>query len=208
MLLWGATYWNDGWTTSEWLSLFSSIVSLIGIGLAAWLAHRYNQRQAQTAHEHNQQQAKSAYLTTVRADRLRREIKALEDVWTLLAYMSDQKSDKAIIHWLHQRKTGEDKQYFFHFDHLQQFCLHEVSTMFYQRHAGLFISNEIRDLVFAYRRIAMGFYMEHYQDKELPENRLILIKNAEQAKKLKDMYDKLNTRLRQEMEARYAALAE
>lgn len=193
--MFGASYWNDGLDASQWISLFGSLVTLAGVVMAAYLAHRYTVRQARLVHD-----------TTIRADRLRREIAALEDVWALLAYMSDKKSDKAIIHWRTDRKAGSSKEYFFHVRNLEQFCLRELNGVFYQRHAGLFISSEVRDLLYGYRAIAMGFYFPLKSDASIPEDQLIRIEKPEQAEKLKAIYDELNSALRKELDARYAAL--
>ena len=117
--MFGASYWNDGLDASQWVALggsvLSALVTVVAVGIAAYLAHNYAVRQGKLTHN-----------TTIRADRLRREIKALEDVWGLLAYMSDKKSDKAIIHWQKDRSTDGETLYFFHFKNLEQFCLREV----------------------------------------------------------------------------------
>ncbi|OQX01137.1 MAG: hypothetical protein BWK73_47070 [Thiothrix lacustris] len=186
--MFGASYWNDGLDASQWVALggsvLSALVTVAAVGIAAYLAHNYAVRQGKLTHN-----------TAIRADRLRREIKALEDVWALLAYMSDKKSDKAIIHWQKNRSTGGETLYFFHFKNLEQFCLHEVSEVFYQRHAGLFISNEVRDLLYGYRTLAITFYFAHKNDSAIPENSLIRINKPEQAEKLKKIYDDLNPSL-------------
>jgi hypothetical protein len=197
--MFGASYWNDGLDASQWVALggsvLSALVTVAAVGIAAYLAHNYAVRQGQLIHN-----------TAIRTDRLRREIKALEDVWALLAYMSDKKSDKAIIHWQKDRSTGGEALYFFHFKNLEQFCLHEMNDVFYQRHAGLFISNEVRDLLYGYRALVMGFYFAHKDDTNIPADSLIRINKPEQAEKLKTLYADLNRTLREELNQRYSSL--
>ena len=230
--MFGASYWNDGLDASQWVALggsvLSALVTVVAVGIAAYLAHNYAVKQGKLAHTFALKQEELAHdfavkqeklahdlavkqeelthNTAIRTDRLRREITALEDVWGLLAYMSDKKSDKAIIHWQKDRSTGGETLYFFHFKNLEQFCLHEVSEVFYQRHAGLFISNEVRDLLYGYRTLAITFYFAHKNDSAIPEDSLIRINKSEQAEKLKKIYDDLNRLLREELNQRYAAL--
>lgn len=198
--MFGASYWNDGLDAGQWISiggsLLSALVAVVAVTVAARLANHYTI-----------QQGNLTRTTTIRADRLRREITALEDVWALLAYMSDKKSDKAIIHWRKDRKSGAGKEYFFHYGNLEQFCLREVNEAFYQRHAGLFISSKIRDLLYGYRAVAMGFYFAHKDDTNIPDDKLIRIEKPEQAEKLQAIYDDLNSALRKELDERYAALS-
>lgn len=193
--------WFGSLSIDNWLSLIGSILSalvaLAGIWIAATLAHDYAIRQARLTHN-----------TTIRSDRLKREIAALERVWALLAYMSDKKSGKAIIHWHKDSKSGNGKEYLFHYGNLEQFCLHEVNEVFYEHHAGLFISGEVRDLLYGYRAVAMGFFFAHKDDANIPEDQLIRIEKSEQAEKLKAIYDDLNSALRKELEGCYAALTE
>lgn len=194
--MFGVSYWNDGLDAGQWISILGSVVTLVGVGVAAYLSHQYAVRQGTLTHN-----------TAIRTDRLRREIAALEDIWALLAYMSDKKSDKAIIHWQKDRKAGGETVYFFHFNNLEQFCLREVSEVFYQHHAGLFIAPAIRDLLYDYRTVAMGFYFAHKDDAAIPDNGLIKINKPEQAEKLKKIYDDLNRALRAELDERYKALS-
>lgn len=193
--------WLGSLSVDNWLgllgSVLSALVALAGIWIAATLAHDYAVRQARLTHN-----------TTIRSDRLKREITALERVWALLAYMSDKKSAKAIIHWRKDSQSGGGKEYCFHFGNLEQFCLREVNEVFYAQHAGLFISAEVRDLLYGYRAVAMGFYFAHKDDASIPEDQLIRIEKPEQAEKLKAIYDDLNSALRTELDERYAALTE
>lgn len=206
-----ATYWNDGLDAGQRVTIITSVLSvlmtLIVAFIAARLAHRYAVRQAQIAHDYHLAQARMLHNTTVQTDRLRREIAALEQVWSLLAYMSDKKSDQAIIHWQTQRQGNQKiTQYYFAPQPLKTFALQKTSEVFYQQHAGLFLSNTVRDLLFGYRAIIMGFYMAHQAAIDNGDSDLIAINNAEQVEKLKSIYTELNTLLRQELEQRYAKL--
>jgi hypothetical protein len=206
-----ATYWNDGLDAGQWVTIITSassvLVTLIVAVIAARLAHRYAVRQANIAQDYHLAQARMLHNTTVQTDRLRREIAALEQVWSLLAYMSDKKSDQAIIHWQTQRQGNQKiTHYYFAPQPLKTFALQKTSEVFYQQHTGLFISNTVRDLMFGYRAIIMGFYMAHQVAIDNGDSELIAITNTEQVEKLKNIYTELNTLLRQELEQRYAKL--
>lgn len=189
MQLFGMTF-----AVGEITDLMVAVLGFIGVVIAAWLAYMFATRQSRITHN-----------TTIRTDRLRREIAALEAVWALLAYMSDKKSDKAIIHWIKHSRDGTDIQYFYHFGHLERFMLHELSEVFYQQHAGLFVSKEVRDLVYGYRAVAAGFYFAHRAEAVNAEG-LTPIDKPEQAEKLKGIYEQLNQQLRLELDQRYRAL--
>ncbi len=163
--------------------------------MGALLTYKFALRQSQIQHN-----------KAIRTDLLRREINALEAVWTLLAYLSDKKSAKAIIHWKRNSQAGTT-QYFYHFANLEYFMLHALSEVFYQQHAGLFISDQLRDLLYAYRSVVAGFYFPHHKtaDSEA-EPELTLIKKPEQVEKLKSIYTALNACLREELKQCYQRL--
>lgn len=179
----------------EITSLVVAVLGFFGIALGAYLAYRFALRQSRIQHN-----------KAIRTDLLRREIDALESVWALLVYLSDKKSAKAIIHWQRDSKAGTT-QYFYHFANLEYFMLHGLSEVFYQKHAGLFISKEVRDLLYAYRSVVAGFYFSHRKAAEgEPEPALTLIEKPEQVEKLKSIYAELNACLRADLERCYQRL--
>lgn len=172
--------------------LITGIVALVSVLIASYMTYRYVLRNNKTSHN-----------TEVKVDRLKREIEALENTWSLLAYMSDKKSNYAILHWTKDSRVPEDKQYFVHFKNLEYFCLKAVNEVFYQRHAGLFLPNTIRDQLFAYRNKVGTLYFWHKDDDTIPEDGLILIKKQSHATELIAMYSQLNTSLKAELDKRY-----
>lgn len=187
--------WGIQLEAGELTDLTVGVLGFCGVVVAAVLAYHFATKQSRQVHN-----------TAIRTDRLRREIAALEAVWTLLAYMSDKKSDKAILHWTKDNKAGGATQYFYHYANLERFLLQELSAVFYQQHAGLFISEQVRDLLYAYRAVVAGFYFSHPNTAQASAEGLTLINKPEQVEKLKALYADLNRQLRMEIEQRYRAL--
>lgn len=190
MELWGLKF-----EAGEITDLTVGILGFLGLLVAAWLAYRFATLQARQVHN-----------TSIRTDRLRREISALEAVWALMAYMSEKKSAKAIIHWQKNNREGGETQYFYHYANLERFMLHELGEVFYAQHAGLFISNQVRDLLYAYRAVAAGFYFSRPAATTPRADGLTAIQQPEQVEKLKQIYADLNRLLREELEQRYRSL--
>ena len=173
------------------------------------LALRQDEQTQKLVHANAIEQSRVNHNIMVNTDRLRREIAALEAVWELLEYMTQRKNDKAIIRWWTERdeEGKKTKTYFFHHQNLEAFMFRKISGVFYQQHAGLFISNKVRDLVNSYRSVAGEFYFAHQRSNlEVPDGGLILINSPKKAVGLEGIYDELNALLRVELEERYTAL--
>jgi len=190
-------YWQQIGKPEVWLTSFSTwlgmFVTLFSVAIAAWLTYRYTRRNAILSHN-----------TQVRVERLRHRIAALEAVWSLLAYMSQRRSDKAIIRWQQNKKEAEGKRYYYYFPSLETFYLHAVSEVFYDQHAGLHLPADIRDLVFRYVHAVAPLYYAHL--RQGGQDDVGIVKNPVIAEKLHELYRQLNERLKRELDATYQAL--
>ena len=187
-LLWTSLdYWikqqhPEGWAILVG-GLLTALGTLIAVIIAAFLTHRYTLQQKRLAHN-----------TSIRADILKRRIDALENLWSLLSYISFAESETAIVRWREEKK-GERK-YYVQIGNLRRFILSEVSQTIYKKSAGLHIPKHIRDDFFDYQGSLMGLYMR-YQDE--PDDALIQIKNPKLINKLRDAYQHLNKVLKTEL---------
>ena len=194
------SYWDSIKHPEAWGGVFTGLATIaialatvIAVIVAAIMAYRHTKKLAAATHNES-----------IRHDKLQRKIKALEDIWSLLAYMSPQRSQSAIIQW--SKRKGK-KIYFFHFDNLERFFMQEVSQVFYKRHAGLHISKEIRDQVFEYLHKAGVLYFCHHDKNNHPADSLIELKEQSKAKELINIYHSLNHNLKQELEDCYQQLS-
>jgi len=190
-------YWQKIGHPEAWASIvgggLTALVTLLSVLIASILTYRFTLRHSRVVHG-----------TAVRADRLRREIDALEQIWSLLAYMSMQESEKTIVRWREDRQ--KNRTYFVHFGNLKHFLLHEMSRAFYHEHAGLFMPKEIRDRIFDYGGSLMGLYLRYEDDGEVTGESLIELENRRLIEKLENAYGELNRDLKKELEERYGCL--
>lgn len=128
----------------------------------------------------------------------------MEQIWSLLAYMSMQESKKTIVRWREDRL--KNKTYFVHYGNLKHFLLHEMSRVFYHEHAGLYMPKEIRDQIFDYGGSLMGLYLRYENDDEVTDESLIELENRRLIEKLESAYEELNRELKKELEERYGRL--
>lgn len=181
-----------------WMLIKVILPSLLSIALGGFVAYYFNRKHSINTHN-----------TTIRIERLRHEINALEKIWELLAYMSSAESELNILQWREDKKNGVPKQYFVHFGNLRQFVLKEVNAVFYQHHAGLHLPNDVRKQLFDYQGSLFGLYFKYkdeYNDAKIAENPLILITNQKLIDKLEAAYDDLNAELKKALAVRYQQL--
>ncbi len=187
-------YWEQAGKPEIWLNglgdLLGAIVTLLSVGIAAYLTYRFTRKHSALTHN-----------TQIRVERLRHKIRALEAVWSLLAYMSQQRSDKAIIRWRKSNKNGAKKVYDYHFPSLAHFYLEAVSDVFYAQHAGLHLPNEVRDLLYQYVHAIAPLYYAHIRNGKNGD--LVPISNPEIAEKLHQIYQQLNRCLKEELGKTY-----
>lgn len=181
-----------------------ALTTLFGVIIAAWITNRFSKNQAKRRLE-----------TQSKIDRLKREIDALEKIWSIMQYITlfeskhailrwrDPKKDKSIKNAAEKNEKSEKRKYFIQFQNLQDFLLIASMDAYYAQHAGLHLPNHIRDLLFEYQGSLMGFYFANKDKEDLPEDNLIEVKNKYLSDKLKQLSTKLNNGLKTAMEERY-----
>ncbi|MEE9350743.1 MAG: CRISPR-associated protein Csx28 [Thiotrichaceae bacterium] len=182
---------SDSWATIS-SSLITGVATFLSVAIAAYLTYIYTRDHSHAVHN-----------TSIRVDRLKRNVEALEHMWEALSYTSIGEGENAMIRW---RKRKGTKVYFMHFGNLKAFLTQEMSEVFYKKHAGLYLSNNIRDQFFAYRRVLMGFYLRYEKDENVADDSLIGMENPELAEELSSMYDGLNNDLKVELNKLYGEL--
>lgn len=197
--LW-ADYWESIGHPEAWggilAALFAASATVLSVVIAALLTYYFTRRQSANTHNAH-----------IDADRLRRRIDALEHVWGLMGYMSQQRSDVAIIRWQRDRKVSNKKQYSFHFGNLERFYLHEVSQVFYKHHAGLHLPAAIRDQVFGYLHEVAKLYFRHKDDAGVSADTVIAVESDAFAEDLQVRYQQLNKDLRAALDVAYKELS-
>jgi hypothetical protein len=172
----------------------TSVATVAAVVVAAVLAYRH-------ARDHSKRQ----HSTSINVDRLRREIDALERVWSLLAFVTFAENDVAVVRYREDRQ--KNRTYYVNLANLRRFILTEVRTTFYTGHAGLHLPNAIRDELFEYQGSLMGLYLR-YETANEADTPLIELENANLIKKLRDHDHTLNAALKAELEKRYREMLE
>ena len=190
-------YWNGMQHPEAWAALVGgglmALCTLLSVAVAAWLTYKFSLKNNRRAHD-----------AAIKADRLRREIDALEKMWGLLACMSMSESGLAIFRWREDKEKR--KAYFFHHGRLCHFVLFDISEVFYRHCGGLYMPVFLRDLFFEYKSQLMGLYIRYEKKRNLDNDSWIEIKNKHLIKRLQAIYNDLNNGLRDELDHRYNAL--
>jgi len=184
-------------TGIDWQTFISigitGLVALLSVAWAAYLTYLFTKKHSHAAHN-----------TSIKVDRLKRQVMALENMWELLAYTNIGEGEHAMLRW---RKDKEgNKKYTMHYGNLKAFLTQKLGSAFYSQHAGLYLSASIRDMFFEYRRILMGFYLRYEKDKLVEKEPLIELQNAELAEKISAKYNELNKAIKDELDTLYQDL--
>jgi hypothetical protein len=174
-----------GWITG--------LCTVLAVVIAAGLAYR-------AARDHNRR----AHDTAIHVERLRREIDALERIWRLLAFMSENENEQTILVWREDRQ--KQKTFFVHLDRLRRFVFGELPAAFYTDHAGLHLPSEIKEQLFAYRGRLIGLHFRYRDTGDDVEP--IELKKPEFIAALRNAYHQLNASLRAALDERYRRMQE
>ncbi len=174
-------------------SLPSGFFTFISAALAAFLAYRFAVKHSKILHN-----------TTIKGDRLRREIDALEKIWGLLIYIAPNENEKSIIRW--RNIPNNEKAYFFHYGNLCWYVKAEVSQVIYREYSGLYMPEKIKEPFFSLKNILMEIYIRYENDESINEDSLIPVENPEFVKVINARYQYLNMKIKDELEQRYKRL--
>jgi hypothetical protein len=126
-------------------------------------------------------------------------LEALQRCWGLLIYTANNENEKAIITYKVE-KTNEktEKIYFFHKSNINAF-IEELRRVFYTEGWGLYLSKELKELLFGYERIIWGLKLS---GEKLSED-MQQIRNVKMAEKLFDMHQQLISVIKQDTKKIY-----
>jgi hypothetical protein len=161
-------------------SAVTGVFALAGISFAAWLAYRYALRQK-----------RMEILIRIEQVKYERTLEALENCWKLLIYTTDTENEKCIITW--EQQKGNPKKYYLNTLHAKEF-IKSLADFHYNSGLGIYLSKEIKELIFQYRSIIYGFLLKERDN----ENGKVEVKNNEMAASLIKIHQELLKQLQHE----------
>jgi hypothetical protein len=126
-------------------------------------------------------------------------LEALQHCWELLIYTTDNENKKSIITFKVERMAGEEKKtYYFHKSNINAF-IDDLRHFFYTEGWGLYLSKELKELLFGYERIVWGLKLSGEKSPEEVQQ----IRNDKVAEKLFEMHQQLIIVIKQDMNRIY-----
>jgi hypothetical protein len=124
-------------------------------------------------------------------------LEALQHCWGLLIYTTNNENEKAIITYTVDKSTKE-KTYFFHKSNINEF-INDLRRFFYIDGWGLYLSKELKELLFGYERIIWGLKLS---GEAIPEE-VQQIKKAKVAEQLFEQHLQLINAIKHDMQKIY-----
>lgn len=118
---------------------------------------------------------------------------AHKSIYSLLAYTTDTFNAKSILLWERKKMNNQSIDLFYFRKDNAQLFIEELSKEFYEKGNGLFLSAEITALFYEYRSIIYGFLLKEVNNPEIN----IKIKNDEMVKKMKNIHQSINKKMRE-----------
>ncbi len=160
------------------------IITAISILGSAYLAYRYALKKL-----------KKETPVLIQRELYSKHINALQDLWGLLQYTTDNENAKSILRYeIPQGKDSNNRTWFFIIENGEK-CREEIVKLFYNKGVGLFLSKEIKELIFEYDRQLYGFLL---REKDNQENK-VQIKNNKLAERMQKIHQEIAKQLKQEV---------
>ncbi len=146
-----------GVITSEklWELGIGALVTIISILGSAYLAYRYALKRF-----------KKETPLLLQRDLYNKKIKVLQDLWKLLQYTTEDENPKSILHYKVVNKETKEREWYFIMENGKVFRK-KIIGFFYGKGAGLFLSKELKALLFEYDRHVYSFLL---REKDNPNN--------------------------------------
>jgi hypothetical protein len=126
-------------------------------------------------------------------------LEALQRCWGLLIYTTSNENEKSIITYTVEKTAGEKKKtYYFHKSNSNAF-INGLRRFFYTEGWGLYLSKELKALLFGYERITWELKRSC---ETLPEE-VQQIKNSKVAEELFELHQQLLSTIKQDMKSIY-----
>lgn len=161
----------------------SGIITLIGIVIAAVLAYKFAIRKK-----------KQEIFIGLEKIKYERKLAALETCWKLLAFTTDTENDNSILIW-HQTKQGNEKTFFINVKNAKEF-IKRLAEMFYGSGLGIYLSHDIKRLLYEYRGILYGFLLSIGSSEE----KLIQVNKVQMHQLMVAIHQELIQKLKNETE--------
>ncbi|MCK5269254.1 MAG: hypothetical protein KAJ46_00660 [Sedimentisphaerales bacterium] len=167
------------WSLELLKLVLPAIFGFLAVWLGLWVWHR--QKRSEPKYQ------SLGYLNQKRLDGL---LKA----WSLLAYMTDVENPKAVMLW---EKTGRETVYYLRPEQAREYMI-ALAEMFYADGYGLLLGREIKNLFYEYRSQLYGVLLKA---KSLSDGgNPIRLEKDELVGRLKEIYNELNEKLREELQ--------
>lgn len=172
----------------DWSKIAASsaqgVFTLIGIVIAALLTYRFALRQ-------KYKEALLGFEQLV----FDKKLKALKDCWALLAYITTVENPKSVLRW--EKKSNGDISWFARTENANNF-LKELPKVFYGEGHGVYLSKNIKELLFEYRGILCGLLLNSQKQEITGDTKEFYIKNNKMIKRMQEIYDDLNKLIKAE----------
>lgn len=162
--------------------MVSGFFTLLGLGIAACLAYRFALRQKR----------RETFIGLERT-KYERKLNSLEECWKLLAYTTDTENAKTIFTW--EQLKGGDKIYYLDKINAREY-INNLAGFFYSSGSGIYLTKEIKELLFEYRSIIFGILLKENKN----ESNTIRVQNNEMVGKLIKIHQSLISELKKETE--------
>lgn len=126
----------------------------------------------------------------IEREKYNRTLNALQQCWTLLAYMSEVENDKSILIY-QQPKGSKERTYYLRRQQADSF-MKLLPDLFYTQGHGLYLPREVRPLLYQYRAQLYGILLREKNDTQ----QSIKLDNAEMIKSMLDTHQQLVVILR------------
>ncbi len=161
--------------------IFGGLITFVSVLFSAYWAYRFALKKL-----------KEETPLLIQRDMQNKEIDALQNFWKLLQYTTDNENEKSIF--IFEKK--EDKKIWYIIPENGRKFRQAVSDFFYGQGAGLFISRELKALLFEYDRQLFGLLLS---TSNSPEDK-IRVKSERLIRRLMDIHNQLLELLKQEKE--------
>ncbi|TAJ12700.1 hypothetical protein DMA11_11920 [Marinilabiliaceae bacterium JC017] len=174
-------------SVTDWISAVGSLISAVGIFIVAWLGYRWSFKSWQKQQEENRRLQREEMQSQSRTN-------ALLATWSLMAYLTHEENDRTIF--VHRTDEAGNRKLCFRRQQAKEFCNQLCGIHYHQGH-GVFMSNEVRDLLFGMKR---NLHKLLDAERNNP-NDTIPLKNGRKLKEKNQVFDELSRLLKAKVKA-------
>jgi hypothetical protein len=167
--------------------------------LSVFISGIFAMRQIQKQYQNTIKQMREETVVLKHRKRHDRTLEALQRCWGLLVYTTDNENEQAIITYTVDKTEGKNvKTYYFHKSNINDFIAN-LRRFFYTDGWGLYLSKELKELLFSYERIIWGLKLPGETSPDDTQQ----IRNAKVAEKLFEIHRQLINVIKQDMKKIY-----